>query len=61
MMTQVVWAGETGGRSQSKTDWFPRTALGEKLKSYRWVVIESFVAEHAAFLSYIRGAPARVA
>ena len=61
MMTQVVWAGETGGRSQSKTDWFPRTALGEKLKSYRWVVIESFVEEHAAFLSYIRGAPSRVA
>ena len=61
MMAQVVWAGETGGRSQSKTDWFPRTALGEKLKSYRWVVIESFVEEHAAFLSYIRGAPSRVA
>ena len=61
MMTQVVWAGETGGRSQSKTDWFPRTALGEKLKSYRWVVIESFVEEHAAFLSWIRGAPSRVA
>ena len=61
MMTQVVWASETGGRSQSKTNWFPRTALGEKLKSYRWVVIESFVEEHEAFLSYIRGTPSRIA
>ncbi len=61
MMTQVVWAGETGGRSQSKTDWFPRFALGEKLRSYRWVVVESFVEELAAFASSIRGEPSRVA
>lgn len=61
MMTQVVWAGETGGRSQTKTDWFPRFALGEKLKSYRWVVVESFVEELAAFVSYVRGEPSRVA
>ena len=61
MMTQVVWAGQTGGRSQSKTEWFPRFALGEKLKSYRWVVIESFVQELAAFAAYVRGEPSRVA
>lgn len=61
MMTQVVWAPETGGRSQSKTDWFPRYALGEKLRSYRWVVVESFVEEFAAFAAYVRGAPSRVA
>ena len=61
MMTQVVWAGETGGRSQSKTDWFPRYALGEKLKSYRWVVIESFIEEFKAFASYAHGQPSRVA
>jgi predicted dehydrogenase len=61
MMTQVVWAAETGGRSQSKTDWFPRYALGEKLKSYRWVVIESFIEEFKAFAAYANGAPSRVA
>jgi predicted dehydrogenase len=61
MMTQVVWSGETGGRAQSKTDWFPRVALGEKLRSYRWVVVESFVEELAAFASYVRGDPSRVA
>jgi predicted dehydrogenase len=61
MMTQVGWASETGGRTQSKTDWFPRVALGEKLKSYRWVVVESFVEELAAFARYVRGEPSRVA
>ena len=61
MMTQVGWAPETGARVQSKTDWFPRVALGEKLKSYRWVVTESFVEELEAFARYVRGEPSRVA
>ncbi len=61
MMTQVVWAGETGGRAQSKTDWFPRSAIGEKLRSYRWVVVESFVEEHAAFVAHVQGKPSRIA
>ncbi|HEX6314198.1 MAG TPA: Gfo/Idh/MocA family oxidoreductase [Gemmatimonadaceae bacterium] len=61
MMVQVVWAAETGGRTQSKTDWFPRVALGEKLKSYRWVVVESFVRELDAFAAWVGGAPSRVA
>ena len=61
MMTQVGWTAETGGRVQSRTDWFPRVALGEKLKSYRWVVVESFVEELEAFVRYVRGEPSRVA
>lgn len=61
MMTQVVWAPETGGRTQSKTDWFPRWALGEKLRSYRWVVVESFVREFAAFAAAVQGRPSRIA
>lgn len=61
MMTQVGVAAETGGPVQSKTDWFPRVALGEKLRSYRWVVVESFVEELAAFARYVRGEPSRVA
>ena len=61
MMIQVVWAGETGGRAQSKTDWFPKVALGEKLRSYRWVVVESFIEELGAFARYVRGEPSRVA
>ena len=61
MMTQVVWAAETGGPTQSKTDWFPRWAIGEKLRSYRWVVVESFVDELEAFASWVNGNPSRVA
>ena len=61
MMTQVVWADQTGGRSQSKTDWFPRWAIWEKLRSYHWVVVESFVEEFAAFVTWVRGQPSRVA
>jgi predicted dehydrogenase len=61
MMTQVGVAPETGGPVQSKTDWFPRVALGEKLRSYRWVVVESFVEELAAFARYVRGESSRVA
>lgn len=61
MMTQVGWAAGTGGRVQSSTDWFPRVALGEKLRSYRWVVVESFIEELEAFVRYVRGEPSRVA
>ncbi len=60
MMTKVVWATETAGPTQSKTDWFPRVALGEKLRSYRWVVVESFIEELAAFVEYVHGRPSRV-
>jgi hypothetical protein len=39
---------------------FPRTLVGEKLKSYRWVVVRSFIEEFAAFRSYVRGEPSRI-
>ncbi len=61
MMTQVTWAAQTAGRTQTKTDWFPRWALGEKLKSYKWVVVESFVDELQAFAAWVHGNPSRVA
>lgn len=61
MMTQVVWAARTAGPTQSKTNWFPRYALGEKLKSYRWVVVESFVEELSAFVDQVQGRASRVA
>lgn len=61
MMTQVVWARETGGVTRRRTHLFPRTALGEKLHSYRWVVIRSFIEEFRAFRAYVNGQPSRVA
>jgi hypothetical protein len=61
MMTRVTWAAETAGPTRRRTDWFPRTALGEKLGSYRWVVVESFVHEFRAFADCIAGRPSRIA
>lgn len=61
MTTQVVWAQERAGRSKRRLHLFPRTALGEKLRSYRWVVIRSFEKEFAAFAAYTRGEPSRIA
>ncbi len=61
MITQLVWAEETGGRTRRRTQLFPLTALGEKLRSYRWVVTRSFVEEFAAFAAAVRGEPSRIA
>ncbi|MGH7502347.1 MAG: Gfo/Idh/MocA family protein [Longimicrobiales bacterium] len=61
MMTQAVWANQTGGRTRRRTDWFPGVAVGEKLRSYRWVVVRSFIEEFAAFSAFVHGQPSRIA
>jgi predicted dehydrogenase len=61
MMTRVTWSAERAGPTRRKTDWFPRTAIGEKTGTYRWVVVESFVREFQAFLDYVSGRPSRIA
>ena len=55
MLTQVVWAAERGGRTRRKFHLFPRTHIMEHLRSYRWVVIRSFVEEFAAFARAVGG------
>jgi hypothetical protein len=54
-MTQVIWAEEFGGPTQKKTHYFPKTFLFEHLRSYRWVVTQSFLMEHDAFEQAIKG------
>lgn len=49
MLTQVVWAEQTGGKTRRKSFFFPKTHIMEHLRSYRWVVVESFVQELDAF------------
>jgi predicted dehydrogenase len=61
MMTQVVWAERRGGPTQRKRHLFPRVHVMEKLKSYRWVVVESFVLEHRAFVAAARGEKSPIA
>lgn len=61
MMAQVIAAERPGGRAQRRTHFFPRTAIGEKLRSYRWVVVQSFIEEFAAFRAYVRNESSRIA
>jgi predicted dehydrogenase len=49
MLTQVVWARESGGPTRRRVHLFPLTHLGERLRSYRWVVTRSLVEELRAF------------
>jgi predicted dehydrogenase len=55
MMTQVYWSLTRGGKLRRKTDFYPKTQLWEKLKSYRWVVAQSFILELDAFARATRG------
>ena len=49
MRTDVLWTDRTGGRMQRKTHRFLGDMLMEHVKSYRWLVIESFVREFTEF------------
>jgi len=55
MMTEVLSAAERGGRTHRRRHLFPATHLGERLWSYRWVVVRSFVRELEALAGALRG------
>jgi len=55
MYTQVTWMDELGGPTKRKFDLFPKTHIMEKIKSYRWVVVQSFIEEFQAFERQIDG------
>lgn len=61
MHLEVLTADRTGGRMRRRTERFIRTTIGEHLKSYRWVVAESFVREYDAFERAIAGQPSPIA
>ncbi len=61
MITQVVWAQERGGKSQSQSFYFPKVFFMEHLRSYRWVVVQSFIQEFEAFMKAVRGEPSNIA
>lgn len=61
MITQVVWSSECGGPTRRKTHLFAKTHLMEKLRTYRWVVVESFVEEFDAFARAAVGEKSAVA
>ncbi len=55
MRTQVSSASQRGGRSRRRTWFFPATFVMEHLRSYRWVVEQSFVREFEAFARSLCG------
>jgi predicted dehydrogenase len=61
MMTELVTMPANGGRARRRFHLFPRTFVGEHLRSYRWVVVESFIREFDAFARGVRGEASRVA
>ena len=56
MLVDVVWAGERGGRTRRRRFLFPQTFVMEHLRTYRWVVVQSFVDEFRAFARAVGGA-----
>lgn len=61
MFTQVVWGERLGGKTQRKSWFFWKTHLMEHLRSYRWVVMQSFLQEFAEFGRLVRGEPSAIA
>jgi predicted dehydrogenase len=61
MQTQVTWADATGGKTRRKSFFFPKTFLMEHLRSYHWVVMQSFVDEFTAFAQAVEGKPTPLA
>ena len=61
MKTEVTWSSERAGRMRTKTDRFLGTMVMEHVKSYRWVVVQSFIAEQQEFERAARGEPSRAA
>jgi predicted dehydrogenase len=61
MITRAMWMPEGGGKPQRKSWFFPMVHLMEHLKSYRWVVVESFREEFAHFEKAVGDEPSAVA
>jgi predicted dehydrogenase len=61
MWTEAVWAPETGGRIRRKRHLFPFVHFMEHLRSYRWVVVESFLREFEEFERAVRREPSQAA
>lgn len=61
MVMDAVWAAKRGGPVKRKKLVFPFTHFMEHLRSYRWVVVQSFVQEFHEFEKAIRGEQSAVA
>jgi predicted dehydrogenase len=55
MLLQLTWFDQPGGSVHRKTSLFPLFQIQEKIRSYRWTVIRSFVEEFSAFARAVSG------
>jgi predicted dehydrogenase len=60
MRTEVGWTDKTGGPIKRKTYRFVGDMIQEHLRSYRWLVIQSFIHEFSAFYDVVNGRANRV-
>jgi len=61
MITRVAWSQEVGGRTRRRLYCFPLTHFWERLRSYRWVVLQSFIQELRALAQELQGRPTELA
>jgi predicted dehydrogenase len=61
MITEVTTGGLKSGKSSRQSFYFPFVHLMEKLKTYRWIVLQSFVKEFDEFHAAIEGRKTSIA
>jgi predicted dehydrogenase len=61
MRAELLESDAPGSRTRRTVERFPRVFVGEHLRSYRWVVRESFVAELSEFVRAIQGEASAIA
>jgi len=61
MITQVTTGGLKSGKRSRQSFYFPRVHFMEHLKSYRWIVLQSFVKEFEEFHAAIDGRKTSIA
>jgi predicted dehydrogenase len=61
MLTQMVRIDERSGRTRRKIYLFPKLQVIERLRSYRWTGLQSFMMELIAFARTIAGEKTRLA
>lgn len=55
MLTQLVWLERLGGRPRRRLYFFPLLQVVERLRSYRWTGLRSFMEELSGFAQAIHG------
>ncbi|MDP9177005.1 MAG: Gfo/Idh/MocA family oxidoreductase [Gemmatimonadota bacterium] len=61
MFVELLSSDRPGGQVTRTVERFPLVFLGEHLRSYRWVVVKSFVQELDAFARLVRGEASDIA